>query len=646
MLKGRGGWEMRMLATGLGVLVCMLACERSEPKGPIAPERLPAVYGSLEKTEDNRMGWRLGSDELAMAQTSTEPYGWSRTHPHVTGTPTGLKLSFPQKGFEGSVIFGQILDSPSGLPQVVYVTRPKPIQSGSVGLNILEECDRSYDVIGWQEKARGKIAFRVLNPKGEILFEGKTAFRGTGPFEVAPCVAFGPFVSCVTSQSAVISFDTNVPAAARICAGDRSWESADPGSLHHERVIDDLSPDTEYELRIQVGDLIELRRFKTFPEPGSHEAFCFAYASDCRGGKGGGERHIWGVNAYVLRRALALAADRKAAFMQFTGDLITGYVDDVDAARLQYANFKRAVEPFACRVPLFLGMGNHEALMMVFREADGAEHAVDRFPFATHSAEAVFGEMFALPENGPASEDGAAYDPTPKDGDFPSYRENVYWYAHGHVAMVVLNTNYWYSPTLRRGDEAMDGGLHGYIMDQQLAWLKQVLGSLEQNPHIAHIFLTTHTPFFPNGGHLKDAMYYHGNNKRRPRVKGTPVPAGILERRDAVLEVAINQTTKVRALLTGDEHNYHRMPIGPGMELYPEGYDGPRLGLTRTIWQINDGAAGAPTYAQEPAPWSSHVACFSSEYALVLIHVNGASVHGEVINPETLSVIDIFVVAE
>ena len=85
--------------------------------------------------------------------------------------------------------------------------------------------------------------------------------------------------------------------------------------------------------------------------------------------------------------------------------------------------------------------------------------------------------------------------------------------------MVVLNSDYWFAPSVAASPES-GGNLHGYLMDQQIAWLEKTLGELERNKTIDHVFLTVHTPLFPNGGHVGDAMWYSGNNTPRATVAG------------------------------------------------------------------------------------------------------------------------------
>ena len=223
--------------------------------------------------------------------------------------------------------------------------------------------------------------------------------------------------------------------------------------------------------------------------------------------------------------------------------------------------------------------------------------------------------------------------------DFPTYQENVFYYTYDNVAVVVLNSDYWYAPN-HPAIPITGGGLHGYIMDQQLAWLDETIAKLENDPNIDHIFTTQHTPVFPNGGHTQDDMWYKGNNQIRPFVAGKPLEKGILERRDQYLDIIINKSSKVRAILTGDEHNYAKTRISAETNIYPEGYAGKKLDISRTIYQINNGAAGAPYYAQEETPWTPHVSGFSTQNALVFFHVEGEKLNMEVLNPDTLEEVD------
>jgi hypothetical protein len=177
-------------------------------------------------------------------------------------------------------------------------------------------------------------------------------------------------------------------------------------------------------------------------------------------------------------------------------------------------------------------------------------------------------------------------------------------------------------------------------MDNQLEWLKKEVQKFEEDANIDHVFMTQHTPCFPNGGHVRDDMWYNGNNDFRPFVAGKPLAKGIIERRDEILDIIINQSSKVRAILTGDEHNYAKTEVGPETIIYPENYPLPKLKLSRTIYQINNGSAGAPYYAQEQTPWTPKVTGFSTQNVLVLFDVKGKQLSMRVINPDTFEDVD------
>jgi hypothetical protein len=448
--------------------------------------------------------------------------------------------------------------------------------------------------------------------------------------------------STYADEEAILYYETG---GGQAQPANRLFNYSPKGTLH-ELELPRLRPATRYRYQIAVktplGDqrISPVIEFTTAPEVGANTPFTFAYASDSRKGQGGGERNIWGTNAYIMKRIGALAAQENVAFMQFTGDMINGYLTSPLETRLEYANWKRAVEPYWQSFPWFTGMGNHEVITRSFNYGGEYGTSVDRFPFDTESGEAVFRSEFTNPTNGPDSEDGAVYDPNPKAIDFPSYKESVYYYLYGNTAMVVLNSDYLYAPSLDKYTRT-SGGLHGYLLDQQLAWLATVLDTLEKDSRIRHVFVTQHTPAFPNGGHRYDTMWYDGDNEKRPYIAGKPVPKGIIERRDQYLDLLINKSSKVRAILTGDEHNYCRLPIFDGLPRYPEGYPvEKKQPLKRKIWQINNGAAGAPYYAMEELPWSNYLPIFSTQNALVFITVDGEKLSMVVRNPDTLEVIE------
>lgn len=558
----------------------------------------------------------------------------------IKGTKTGLEFDFGIEKFKGRLYYGFIPYGDSRHPHPVWFKRFSEIKGGVAEIDIENQLKGRYDMVKWAEKGYGTLGYRVMAEDGSLLYDGKIHFNGTGPFEPAPTLQEGPFVNLLGAETVTISFTTSSKVKPAVKVGDQT-QIAEKKALQHAMTFEGLSPDTEYSYEVKVGTDVQQYSLRTAPAAGSRQPFTFAYASDSRAGQGGGERDIYGANAYIMKKIMALAMQEDIRFFQFSGDLINGYVTQPAEINLQYANWKRAIEPFAHYFPVYVSQGNHEALSRAFLSDDRRQYVtVDRWPYETESAEAIFADNFVLPTNGPESEDGAVYDPRPNKPDFPSYKENVYHYRYDNVAVVVLNSDYWYTPN-QKAIPAVGGGLHGYIMDQQLAWLDKSIETLEADAGIDHIFITQHTPFFPNGGHVGDDMWYRGNNQYRPWVSGKPVSKGIIQRRDQLLEILVNKSQKVAAIFTGDEHNYARTEIGPETNIYPEGYpEDQKVKLSRTIIQVNNGAAGAPYYAQEETPWTPFVSGFTTQNALVLFQVEGKKLSMVVKNPDTLEEVD------
>jgi len=601
---------------------------------------LPGGHPHLDRDPHGRLRLIHASGDTLREAVRAPDYSLRQMRILPRGTADGVRFDFGDSSFAGRLYYGLIPDQDAVDHRYpLYGRHVAAIEAGRAEADVRGRLAGKYDVVDWEEEGRLRLGYRVVSHEGDLIYDGRITLKGTGPFRVDTCLVEGPLLSRLSDHGAVISFATSHPAAPLVAIAGRRF-LADGIGLRHEIEVTGLTADQTYPYEVRVGDEVETYRLRTAPLPGSRRPFTFAYASDGRANTGGGERNLYGLNAYILKRIAALIRARDARFMQFTGDLVTGNTIAPAEIRLQYANWKRTVEPYAAYLPFVAGFGNHEGVFHGLL-GDSANVWIDRFPYETESGEALFAAAFANPHNGPDSEDGTAYDPDPRRRDFPPYDETAFWYTYDNVAVISLNSNYWFAPSVRR-HPAIGGNPHGYIMDAQLDWLRATLQRLERDAHIDHVFVTVHTPLFPNGGHVGDDMWYRGDNRVRPHVAGRPYAEGIIERRDALLEVAVNQTTKVVAFLTGDEHNYSRLRITEAMPRYPQNYDGPRLALARGVWQINNGAAGAPYYGREETPWAQHVRAFSTQNAVVLFHVAGPRVTVEVLNPDTLEELDRF----
>jgi hypothetical protein len=617
------------------IFLGLLIIEKGKAQEILESSRFPLIHHNL-KQDDVGPHFSIQGNKYYQA-ILRKSYSLPSLYGYPEGTHTGINFNFQDSLLNGLLFYGLIPYDDSRHPQPIFFRTPAKIVGGKTSVMITELAGR-YDMIGWVSKGKGTLGYRVINEKGEFIYDGVIGFRGTGPFETDDTIIEGPFINILTDKSVVISFKTNTEIRAEVVIDDKSFKSKK--GYDHEIPVKGLESNSRYQYTVIYGNNEQKYELRTAPSPGSRMPFTFSYASDSRSGNGGGERSLGGVNAYIMKKIMALSIQKGSKFMQFTGDLITGYRSYEDEMQLEYANWKKSVEPFAHYIPVYTGMGNHESLNNVYYDPKTKmKLEVDKFPFASESSEFLYAREFVNPENGPDSEDGSKYDPSVSTTDFPSYEENVYYYTYDNVAVIVLNSNYWYAPATRFL-QFIGGNLHGYIMDIQLEWFEKTLEKFEKDDNIDHVFVTQHTPLFPNGGHTKDDMWYDGNNDYRPVVAGKRVAKGIIERRDDLLDVMINKSTKVRAVLTGDEHNYCKTEIGPETNRYPDVYLPSKIKLKRTIYQINNGAAGAPYYAQEQTPWTPFTSGFTTQNAVVFFHVNGKNIDMEVFNPDTLEKVD------
>ncbi len=598
---------------------------------------IPAVYHNIFKSDSS--SFFLGKNKQILPLNNPKAKWRLVDFENIEyGAKDGILLKF-KKNFAGTVIYGLYPKEKMLHPNAVFFKKHVTIKNGEALLDIRNNLAGKYDLDDWEKTNKGTLRYRVFDDKNNIITNKRIVFTvNKSSFSVQPGITAGPFISAMTDHGFKITFWTNEKVEASLTIGGKKYQSM---GKRHIIIVDGLQAGNKYDYSIDLG-VDKLHSYVLMaPTAKAGQKFSFAFASDSRGGTQLGLSEAGGHNAYIMRKMMALADYKNVDFFQFTGDMVDGYNTDIEQARLEYTNWLRTMSPFMKSIPFNVGMGNHEAFLNSY--GDPKKYiSVDKFPFKTQSAEALFSEFFQNPANGPISEDGNKYDPNPNKQDFPPYDKTVYSYTYGNLAMIVLNSNYWYTPNHKLIPQ-IGGNAHGYVMDQQLKWLSKELAKYDNDKNIKHIFVSIHTPAFPNGGHSHNDMWYKGNNAVRPYIAGKPVDNGIIQQRDIFLDLLVNKTKKFRALLTGDEHNYTRLSVDAKTPIYPKNWKGKRLILKRPFLQFVDGAAGAPYYAEESLPWSKGLKKFSAQYALMIFHVDGEHIKVEVLNPDTLETIDEFV---
>jgi len=516
----------------------------------------------------------------------------------------------------------------------------------------------------------GVVVYRIgaMDDEEGILSYYESRFRygqmlqgGEEVWILRPCIIEGPFVDMVSDRSAMVSLDTDSLCFARIRVGDRRIISCDAEghplrARHHEIPIGQLVPATRYSYQaeiasdddFQVNSLIwPERTFQTAPAPGSRRPFSFVYMSDSRQCPGGGELGFGGVNYKVVQQFIIDLYRREADIVLFGGDLVDGYTSSKESYLRQLRTWKKAVEPVGSYVPIYEGMGNHEQVGDYIKVTSEGKEPLTLYTdrAGKESGEALFASMFVNPGGSiygfgpPESEEqwpgvGQGLKSALKPWGLPQkkgppYDETVYSFHYDNVHFVSFNTNYWHTGVyygnaekVNAALEIVGGNREGYVMKNQLAWLKRDLEAAQRDDDVDWIVLFAHEPAFPNGGHLGDAMFWgQGGRGQEGGLNDPRVPSGdVIDMRDRFWGL-VSSYSKTLAVFFGDEHNYSRTYIDESVN---SDYKYP-------VWQITSGGAGAPFYAQDfSAPWTAQVRCFTSVPHYCLVSVEGREVQLEI----------------
>ena len=314
--------------------------------------KIPDSYSNLSYNADGQLFFEHDGEKY-FASTPGETFSIDQFIGNPKGTDSGIALDFGD--FSGTITYGLIPYGKAPHPLPVFRKTAK-IENGKVAINIKDDFKYPYDFVDWKENGYLNMGYRLADEGGELVFDGVFALKGIDSFEVIPAILEGPFIHNVTDSSVTISCKTTLPARAELVVNDKTYKSGED-KTEHVWTVDGLNPSEEYEYVINYGIQSQSYHFKTAPSPGSREAFVFAYSSDSRHATGGGERKILGANTYIMKKVAALAYKEKARFIQFTGDMINGYLNDKKEMNLQYYNWKKAVEPFWHYMPYLCRYG-------------------------------------------------------------------------------------------------------------------------------------------------------------------------------------------------------------------------------------------------------------------------------------------------
>ncbi|MCB2155120.1 metallophosphoesterase [bacterium] len=458
----------------------------------------------------------------------------------------------------------------------------------------------------YEPRVTYRVEVYIPSFRATRFFEGRVYFNPETLGD-ATNVTFGPTVEQVTPNTAVIAWETDreVPGEVRVVpitlsngvyyeTGQWMTFRSNGVGIRHETKIEGMNPGAMYRYQVVTGDTT-VRPYE-FSTPGDWP-IRFAAMVDSREGNGSGMNNFGGVNGASL---YSLGTDlyfRGTDFVVFAGDLINGYTTSPDDYRNQLNAFRWIMGPVHARIPIYEGMGNHEALLTRFDDGSRWGVTVDRL--GEENSETVFADAFVNPTNGPKDEGEGS----------PSYDETVYYFDYGPVRVFMLNNNYWFSSDPYK----IGGNLEGYILPNQVEWLREEVAKANDDDSVEYIFFAAQEPPFPNGGHTRDAMWYRsGDTNRDGKVDDKDIP--IVKNRNTIWEI-VSSSPKSVAFITGDEHAYSRLIVTNETDIGSRTtLDGTELEMKYPVWQITSGGAGAPWYDKElDLPWSPNLKTHSTQ---------------------------------
>ncbi len=521
----------------------------------------------------------------------------------ISGTSTGVDLSFETSEANNVSVKYGVYEPDSG-PQLPEYTESKELNYDSAKTNH----EVSLDLDQFEISDDTTVQYRVF--VDGIPYGGRFRVSPGSNYTVVPFVEEGPFVDLVTKDSAVISWETNVPTTGKVEIRNEVYGNDEPKKRHEVKVTG-LDADKDYGYQVRISDPESDYEMTTkeyqFGTESSDDEFKFAFMGDSRGGYEG-STHTEGLVNYgnaanyeTMTQLMSNAYEEDIDFTVFAGDLVKGYTNNVEGFRMQLKSWKDSVEPVGSYMPIYEAIGNHESLYTAYD--DGSSYGIQFDKQGENSTESIFAEEFVNPRNGPE----------PERENAPTYKENAYYFDYDNTRIIVINTNYWISTS----PEEYGGNLEGFILENQMNWIRSIVEDAESDSSIDHVFPVMHEPPFPNSGHIDDTMWYEGQKDY------------VLKMRDEMLSI-FGESGKVPAVLASDEHNYQRVLINDNTPVYTN--------MTSTdygdsFYEIVSGGAGAPKYERAYAPWGSYVKKFKSAEHYVSLSIDGERVSIEAINP-------------
>jgi hypothetical protein len=212
------------------VFVAILIASSAFPQSHSQP-RIPKTLGDQFSYDANGVLHLAKNGQSQADLGNTDRYTLADLTGNPSGAETGIQLDFGKPELNGTVAYGPYMED-AQYPTITYNPKPVKLQNGRALLEMKSVFVGAADFFKFSEKGKGVVGFRVIDAVGRILYEGRVAFTGKGPYRVVPTVIEGPLVNLLGPTSCVIAFETSVPVKTGITVDGRLFQDDTVGTHH------------------------------------------------------------------------------------------------------------------------------------------------------------------------------------------------------------------------------------------------------------------------------------------------------------------------------------------------------------------------------------------------------------------------------
>lgn len=436
------------------------------------------------------------------------------------------------------------------------------------------------------------LSFLLYDPKNTLITAGKQAFFTEPRLQPTNTITYGPEVITRTDRTIELGYVTS-EACSTIVWHNGISNTVEPKTQNHRISIDRFRADSTALIEIEVDG----RRFPfSFPPYKSEKEpvnILFTAHTGADRKKGSDQDYFRKIGDYAYKSEVDLVI--------FGGNFSGGPFEDQGEADADYRLHRFFRDEAGYRKPVYTMLGKKEFVKSSFITEDKRRvYGVNKSPVYTASSEAVFSRVFDAPTvRLPGEQNLKRF--FNRNEPHAEYQSTAFAFRQQHVGVVVLNTEYARTSNWRFS-RAAGGSISGYLLENQISWLKRQLEAFEKNNAISNVVIFMHSPLYPTGEYISESFWYGGKFRAAPKGKNDKDLPGVIAVRDELMET-FSANEKVTAIVSAEPGLNGILNVSADSSPYPAGFNDKRIILREDILLMNFGGRGQNLSIN--VPWSN-----------------------------------------